>query len=1528
MNDTRHFVWNKNQKISDKVKVLQPVRSNQIIVKAHCRDTPVNLLIDTGASLSLVNTRFINQMSLQNHVVPTSTLITGLGKKLIPLQGEIRLPIVLGNCQTVHVFAVCNNLENEFLIGMDVLQKLEAKIDLPNKKILTPRGEAEFLSKPISIKNRLKIRCNKNITIPANSAGYLWGKVPIRNARENYEGVIEGYRKLALDNGVFITGSLSYSDKSLIPIHYVNATSEIVTIYRNQLVAFLEPMEKSDGVKSVHRVTQTEGHYDASINIPRLPDAEPVEETIRAGKWSNPSELHKQLGIDQMKMSDAYKCKLKDLITEYSHCFSRNRFDLGKASFAKAKISLKRDYVAKWVPSRPVSYKHEPHMDEEIENMIKADHITRCPYSLWNSATFLVSKPNAQGGSKFRFVQDARALNSQCIQDSYELPRISNILDRMSDCKWLSNLDFQSSFTQIGLEKTSQPLTAFTYKGDRYMWLRLVMGQTSSSAQFSRCINQLFSRVPFESLVLYVDDVLLWSSDLDSHLTKLRFVFERLTWGNLKLNGRKTKLCASEVKFLGHRVSRDGVKLDDDRVKAVQALPAPTSVKQIQQVLGVFNYMRAFIKGFATIASPLYNLLKKGTKFEWTQACQASFQTLKDAVTGSPVLSIPDTSDKNQSYHVIIDSSKRGQGATLSQEIGGKRRLIAYWSRAVPKHQQRFGATRLELIALHGALKNWRMYLQGTKFLVKTDCRALLSLSTIFKNENSYFQRRLADLSCFNFEVEHVSGKSSDIRWADFLSRYAYETTTRESSTQTATSNVNNGRSSCTESKINQIMSIGEADKSKTVTLEEIKAEYSNDRILSTVIKWIRQNRKPDDFNHRSEPDELCQYWKDFNLLKLKDGVLYREWIDANASTRRQLIVVPCTLIERTLYSCHDTIATCHAGVDACVYRCRQKFYFYKLKHEFELYIGSCLQCARSKQPKAFLRAPMKPIVYSEFNQAISIDHLEPSKTPTPRGVVALLTICDMYSNYLVCVPVRSVSTEASIKAIVDHWILKHGVPEVITHDLGAGFTSGLWKAVMKAFDIKDVKTTPKYSQSNGKAEACNRKLNQCFRVTLNEREWKNYDLYVKYIVFCLNSLACSRTKLSPNFLVYGRELRMPRDLFVKDDSRLEDTLMKDTDINYNTRKQARDLYKGIAQITRKVRDNSEKRVKYMKKQYDKRTRGPFFEVGDMCLLLELWPKHKYALKFRGPYKIVEKISDHNYVVDVDGDKKVVSISKMKHYVPNKYSAVESASNRAGDVNEHVPSKSKHKKSKVITKSDSSDDDNDVIVTMYRPKTKRRSPRLADKSRKALPSQAHSPVTVTETEQSSASHQSETDTWVTTGQETTEPEFSGGETGAATSQPTDADTSGEQEFLDATEALDEANQQAGETDNSVVTTTPDINNSSSLPTSSASSTRASTRVSTSPARGSNIATSTPRPHFPATNTRVNLSDIERYEILTRHGLASTSSRARPTATESPEPSSLSRYNSRYALRDKPAKTKRFGLMKTGSSSKTKKPAKK
>ena len=499
--------------------------------------TPSNLLIDTGASVSLVNTKLVAQVGGMEKISPTNIVIAGLDNVIVPTKGEICLPIKFGNMKIQHTFVVCNELEHDFLVGMDILTNHKITLDIPNANLYTPMGKENFIEKPVSLKNRLKVRCAKTKVIPALTAGYLLGKIPIRGGKSNFEGMVEPRLKLAEEKGVIVSGTLSYTDKNLVPIRYMNVMPYDVTIYRNQLIAFMEPFEKFNGIHSVQKVNTENRFYDSRINLPRLPSAEPESETRKNGKWENPELLFQQLKIDELDFSDELKQQLKDLIAEFSHCFSRNRFDLGKASFYEARITLNKNYTPKWVPIREIPYKLQDAMTEEIDNMEKAGLIERTRYSLWNSAVMLVSKGP---GKPPRFVQDCRALGTQCVQDNYQISNISTILDKITECNYLTKLDFTSSFNQLSLQEKSKNLTAFSYNGDRYQWTRLVQGHKSSSSQFSRCMAQLFSQVPFGSdLLIYIDDLVLGSRTAEEHLKRLRFILERLSWGNLKLSPTK-----------------------------------------------------------------------------------------------------------------------------------------------------------------------------------------------------------------------------------------------------------------------------------------------------------------------------------------------------------------------------------------------------------------------------------------------------------------------------------------------------------------------------------------------------------------------------------------------------------------------------------------------------------------------------------------------------------------------------------------------------------------------------------------------------------------------------------------------------------------------------------------------------------------------------------------------------------------------------------------------------------------------------
>jgi hypothetical protein len=269
----------------------------------------------------------------------------------------------------------------------------------------------------------------------------------------------------------------------------------------------------------------------------------------------------------------------------------------------------------------------------------------------------------------------------------------------------------------------------------------------------------------FEICLVYLDDIIVFSPDLDTHLGRIRLVLQRLKDAGLKLKPSKCHLLQKTVSFLGHVVSGDGIATDPEKTRAVNEWPVPTCLRDTRAFIGLCSYYRRFIKGFADIAAPLHALTKKGVRFRWTPECQVAFQRLKDALSTPPVLAMP---DDNAKFIVDTDASLHSTGAVLSMEKDGREYVIAYASRKFDKAQSNFCVTRKELWAGIWALKQFRQYLLGRHFVLRTDHSAL----TWFKKSRDLIGqpgRWLEFMEEFDFDIVHRAGSRHGN--ADALSR-------------------------------------------------------------------------------------------------------------------------------------------------------------------------------------------------------------------------------------------------------------------------------------------------------------------------------------------------------------------------------------------------------------------------------------------------------------------------------------------------------------------------------------------------------------------------------------------------------------------------------------------------------------------------------------------------------------------------------------------------------------------------------------
>lgn len=357
---------------------------------------------------------------------------------------------------------------------------------------------------------------------------------------------------------------------------------------------------------------------------------------------------------------------------------------------------------------------------------------------------------------------DYRSLNEVTIKNKYPLPRIDDLFDQLRGACVFSKIDLCSGYHQLRIRAMDIPKIAFTMRYGLYEYTVMSFGLTNAPAYFMYMMHKVFMEFLDKFVVVFIDDILIFSKTEEEHAEHLRLVLQKLREHKLKRS--KCEFWLKEVSFLGHVVSNGGIAVDPSKVKDVLNWKPPTDVGQIRSFLGLAGYYRRFIEGFSKLAKPMTALLKKNAKFVWYEKCQANFEELKRRLTTSPVLTLPDL---NKSFSIYYDASRQGLGCVLMQEG----RVAAYASRQLRKHELNYPTHDLELAAVVHALKIWRHYLIGHKSDIYTDHKSLKYIFT--QMDLNMRQRRWLELiKDYDLEVHYHPGKANVV--ADTLSRKSY----------------------------------------------------------------------------------------------------------------------------------------------------------------------------------------------------------------------------------------------------------------------------------------------------------------------------------------------------------------------------------------------------------------------------------------------------------------------------------------------------------------------------------------------------------------------------------------------------------------------------------------------------------------------------------------------------------------------------------------------------------------------------------
>lgn len=606
--------------------------------------------------------------------------------------------------------------------------------------------------------------------------------------------------------------------------------------------------------------------------------------------------------------------------------------------------------------------KHEEEVRRQVQEM-EEQGIIRKSNSRYASPIVIVAKKlDNSGQQKFRLCVDYRKLNEITIDDKYPIPNIDSILDKLGRAQYFTSLDLAKGYHQIKVHPHDIAKTAFVTPNGLYEYVRMPFGLKNAPATFQRLMNEILREFINKICVVYLDDILIFSTSLTEHIQSVKLIFNKLSEHNLKIQFDKCSFMKKNTEFLGHVLTDQGMKPNPNKILCIKEYPIPKTEKQLKGFLGATGYYRKFVKDYAKIANPMIKYLKKDKKInindpEYIQA----FETLKLNIIKHPILKFPDF---NKAFTLFTDASNYAIGAVLTQEG----QPVCYASRSLNDHEKNYSVTDKEFLAIVWAVTYFRPYLWGNRFKIVTDHLPIKYLNKKYtgKEFSQRNQRWLLKLQEYQFDIEYLKGKENQV--ADFLSRIPDDSNKNDEADKHSINALTDNATvhSEEEQQLDHIPIIETiVNKYKTQLILTNDSDKEMETLHNRKIIFVKMTRDR-------------EYWIDLLKRHIRPGLIgiYTELSYHEFNKIQQLLIelfshdkqikfVKATLRAqeiKTLEEAHKQISlyhtqeSLHSGIVETYHSLKNKIYYPHIVKEITKIINNCRTCVETK----YERKPIK----------------------------------------------------------------------------------------------------------------------------------------------------------------------------------------------------------------------------------------------------------------------------------------------------------------------------------------------------------------------------------------------------------------------------------------------------------------------------------------------------------------------------------------------------------------------------------------